>query len=274
MSRGLPNLGNTCYLNSAIQCLAHVPELTNHLFKNTYDGPCPVTKEYSNLLERMWKGSDSVDSRSFYRVFLEKFPKFTRFAPHDVQEVVLELIDTFENSLGKDLIQDIFNGKEVQEVTYPKGISKKEHGITIIVVTPKTSGQTLHSLFQDREGSDAFSGYIDDEGTRWNAAVTRTYISEMPRTLIISFSQYNAKHTIQIPQRYNGYALFGLVVHYGTTQGGHYAVYVKHKNIWRYIDDDTVVEKEPPETGEYYMAWYKKIGRVSTSADETSPPSA
>jgi ubiquitin C-terminal hydrolase len=259
MSKGLPNLGNTCYLNAAIQCLAHVPDLTNHFFKHPYDGPCVITQEYAKLMTQLWKGTDPVDPRPFYRVFLEKFPKFTRFVPHDVQEVVLELIDVFESSLGKECIQNIFNGKEAQEVTYPKGISTKEHDLTIVVMTPRESGQTLDTLFREREGMDAFSGYVDDEGTRWNAAVTRTQITRMPETLIISFSQYNAKHTINVPQRYNGYALFGLVVHYGTVRGGHYAAYVKHRGTWRYIDDETVTIQDPPETGEYYMAWYKKI---------------
>lgn len=259
MSKGIPNLGNTCFFNSAIQCLAHVPELTNHVFKNEYTGSCAVTREYVSLLKNIWKGTDPVDPRPFYESFLAKYPTFTRFVPHDVQEVVLALIDAFEMSLGKDFVRSLFNGKEIQEVTYPKGVSKKEHDITVIVVTPRTSGQTLDVLLHEREGSDAFSGYVDDEGTRWNAAVTRTYITEYPTTLIITFTQYNQKHTVTVPQRYNGYALFGLVVHYGTTRGGHYAAYVKHRGTWRYVDDDAVTEQDPPETGEYYMAWYKKL---------------
>lgn len=259
MHKGLPNFGNTCFFNSAIQCMAHVPELTNHLFQNEYDGPCQVTKEYGALLKAMWKGKDSPDPRALYEAFITHFPKFTRFAPHDVQEVVLELVNLFETTLGKDLIQDVFNGKEIQEVTYPKGVSKKEHDVTVIVLTPRASGQKLDELFREREGMDAFSGYIDDDGTQWHAAVTRTYITTFPRTLIVSFSQYNAKHSISVPQRYNGYALFGLVVHYGTVNGGHYAVYTKHRGVWRYIDDDVIIEKEPPETGEYYMAWYKRL---------------
>lgn len=38
---GLPNLGNTCYLNASVQCMAKVPELTVALkdFARTHPGP-------------------------------------------------------------------------------------------------------------------------------------------------------------------------------------------------------------------------------------------
>jgi hypothetical protein len=29
--------------------------------------------------------------------------------------------------------------------------------------------------------------------------------------------------------------------------------------VWRYVDDDTVLERDPPEASEYYMAFYKQI---------------
>lgn len=33
---GLVNLGNTCFLNSAVQCLSHVQPLTQHILTNAY----------------------------------------------------------------------------------------------------------------------------------------------------------------------------------------------------------------------------------------------
>lgn len=259
MPKGLSNLGNTCYMNSALQCLSHVPNLSNFLLKNGYDGQCEVTREYSKLIKDLWRNKEVmyVNPRSFHTAFTKKYPSFANIQPHDVQEVILKLIDTFEASLGRDFVRSIFNGKEVQEVTYPKGISKKENDITTIVVTPTAQNQILDELMKQREGLDAFSGYTDDNGNTWNAAVTRTYVTQLPNILVVSFSQYAAKYTVRVPQKYEGYVLFGLVVHYGSTYGGHYASYVKHRGVWRYIDDDTIIEREPNEAGEYYVAFYK-----------------
>lgn len=258
MPRGLPNIGNTCYLNSALQCLSHVPELTNRLLEKPYDGPCEITREYSRLMHAMWKTKDPVSMNAFHTAFTKKYTTFANVQPHDVQEVVLALIDTFEASLGAGFIQSIFNGTETQEVTYPKGVSKKEHDITTIVVTPRDQNQTLEDLVKYRGGYEAFRGYIDESGEEYHAAVTRTYISQWPSTLIFSFSQYTNKYVVRVPQVFENYALFGLVVHYGSTLGGHYAAYVKHKGVWRYIDDDLVIEKDPSESSEYYLAFYKK----------------
>lgn len=261
MPKGLANIGNTCYMNSALQCLVHIPDLTNHLLKNGYDGPCELTREYALLVKDLWrdKSSKYAIPREFHAAFTKKYPTFANLQPHDVQEVILKLIDTFEASLGKEFIRSIFNGQEVQEVTFPKGVSTKTNDLTAIVLMPKKQNQTIEDLMKEREGLDAFSGYVDDEGNTWNAAVTRTYITRFPNILVVSFSQYDAKYTVRVPATYNGYALFGLVVHYGSIHGGHYAAFTKHKSVWRYIDDDTIVEQEPPEAGEYYVAVYKKI---------------
>lgn len=260
MPRGLPNIGNTCYLNSAIQCMSHVPDLTNRLLTRPYeDGPCDVTREYSRLMHAMWKSKDPVSMNAFHQAFTKKYTSFANMYPHDVQEVVLALIDTFEASLGVGFIQNIFNGTETQEVTYPKGVSKKEHELTTVVLMPTEQNQSLDELVKKRACFEAFSGYIDDAGEEYHAAVTRTYVSRWPSIIIFSFSQYTNKYVVRVPKTFENYTLFGLVVHYGTTGGGHYAAYVKHKGVWRYIDDDVIIEKEPTESSEYYMAFYKKL---------------
>ena len=34
---GLSNLGNTCYMNSALQCLIHIPQLKNYFIYNGFE---------------------------------------------------------------------------------------------------------------------------------------------------------------------------------------------------------------------------------------------
>jgi ubiquitin C-terminal hydrolase len=200
-----------------------------------------------------------IDPESFHRAFCEKFPRFSGNMPHDVQEVVLELVDTFEKSLGVGFIQSIFNGTETQEVVYPGGVSKKESDLTLVVVHPEKQNETLDELLKRRANYHAFSGYIDDTGKEHNAAVTRTFITKYPSIMIISFDQYERKSTVRVPKTFENYILFGLVVHHGSTHGGHYTAFVKHKGVWRHTDDESIASVEPPELGEYYLAFYKKI---------------
>jgi ubiquitin C-terminal hydrolase len=256
----MENLGNTCFLNSALQCLSHVPVLSNKLLSEPYVGDCAVTDAYCKLVHQLWKTKPKfcADVRPFYAAFCKRFPRFGNGWPHDVQEVILELLDVFEKSIGAEFIRGNFNGTESQIITYPKGVSTTTASFTTLVLEPETAGQTLAALVRRREKGDAFSGYVDDAGTVYNVAMKEMRVDHLPRILIISFTQYTGRRAVEVPRMYGDHVLFGLVVHQGSIHGGHYTAYVRHRNVWRHIDDTCITESEPPLHGDYYMAWYKK----------------
>lgn len=253
MSRGLLNLGNTCYFNTAIQCLAHVPSLTNRFLRDgPYESNCTVTREYSMLVRNMWntRYTDPVNPSELLNAFQTKCPQFTPGHQHDTHEAVLALMDILENSLGLSYMRPLFYGTEEQTVTYPKGTSwKAETFMTLFVRNPEhLANYSKHQILD---------GYEDNDGNKYNVAALESKVTETGHCLVVNFTEKTTAD--QIPETYQNMHLFALVIHWGMLHGGHYAAFLKHKKQWRLVDDDSVREVDAPDKGTpCSMAWYKK----------------
>jgi len=258
--RGLLNLGNTCFFNTAIQSLAHIPALSTHLFFNRLDTKCPITLEYQKVVKKLFlKGiTDPVDPSDLLKEFRDRFPSFANQDQHDAQEVILNLIDVFETSVGKKMIQDLFNGEETQETIYPNGISKLKNTFTTMILDV-TGPSRLEDLVKTREKAVGIKDYTDDTGKTHHVAAVCTKITRWPKVILFSFSMYAHKFPIEIPSEFQGRKLFACVIHKGIRQGGHYALMVMRHGKWFIKDDETVSEIETPTTfnGPFYLVLYR-----------------
>ncbi|CAN0079733.1 unnamed protein product, partial [Ectocarpus sp. 8 AP-2014] len=111
---GLDNLGNTCFLNSAVQCLSHVQPLTRHVLSNAFQEDLNLTnplgtggrlvQAYEQVLKELWFGSGSSVSPSGLKSAIAKFaPQFNGYSQQDSQEVLSFLLDGLHEDLNRVL---------------------------------------------------------------------------------------------------------------------------------------------------------------------------
>lgn len=256
--KGFENTGNFCYFNTAVQCLINIPIISNHFMRNPYTGECVFTKHYSELVHKYWtKGNETLDMKPLLNSFQKKFPRFKNDEQHDVAEAVLCIIDILERT--EPLIKRWIYGKKIQETVWPGGKTTNEEDFSIHLMSSDHSKDMAQMLSKSTDWN-ILTDFEDTDGTKYNIATTRMLFSKLTQILMISFDKKSHVRIIEnIHVGGHEYNLIASAVHVGVQDDGHYVAFVKRKNKWILLNDETIEERNLPlEGGHYFMIYNLK----------------
>ncbi|XP_056897311.1 ubiquitin carboxyl-terminal hydrolase 11 isoform X2 [Takifugu flavidus] len=154
---GLTNLGNTCFMNSALQCLSNTPPLTEYFLRNSYldelnfTNPLgmkgEIAEAYADVIKQMWSGRHySVVPRIFKTKVGHFASQFLGYQQHDSQELLSFLLDGLHEDLNRVKNKEYIelrdaDGRADQEVAKEAWRNHRRRNDSVIV-------DTFHGLFK------------------------------------------------------------------------------------------------------------------------------
>ncbi|XP_027021145.1 ubiquitin carboxyl-terminal hydrolase 2 isoform X1 [Tachysurus fulvidraco] len=108
---GLRNLGNTCFMNSILQCLSNTHDLRDYCLRNTHRtdlnincrAKAALMEEFAKLTQTLWtSASNEAISPSDFKTQIQKYaPRFMGYNQQDAQEFLRFLLDGLHNEVNR-----------------------------------------------------------------------------------------------------------------------------------------------------------------------------
>lgn len=155
---GLSNIGNTCYMNSALQCLSNTPSLTRFFINCPEmiprDAKPGLGRAYLKLMDEMWKdgGPGYVAPAAVLNAIRQTYPMFRGYQQHDSQEFLRCFMDQLHQELSEPS-EDDDDDDEDEKMTM-----KQDLDLTTIADNNFDSLSEMESRGNSRSNSEAGEG--------------------------------------------------------------------------------------------------------------------
>ena len=272
---GLNNIGNTCYLNAALQMLLLNNDFCN-LILNYQNGKSKILNDISEFIKNYYENysnQTSISPEIIMNIVKNKYKIFNNNQQQDSYEFLCFFFQIINDEIHDSNI-NLFNifGFELESRIKCKllnclHVSKITNKELILPLTLEKSLEESLDNFRSRELLN--NEYKCDNCKIKSLASKRLKIENFSDNLLICLKRFNylnnkcnkINDSIQIPLIINEYILMGAIIHSGTYSGGHYIYIGKINEKWFLFNDNFVNELNTNLNNELlnaYCLYYKK----------------
>jgi ubiquitin C-terminal hydrolase len=113
---GLGNLGNTCYLNSALQMMASLDHFLDYLSQKTIQEPSKLRELLIQLLQKLERG-ETVRPIDMKRELDKRTPHFIGYQQQDSHEFLTTLMDLLDEDFKQKRNKNDINDRTMQDAS-------------------------------------------------------------------------------------------------------------------------------------------------------------
>lgn len=262
---GFYNTGNTCYINSVLQCFVNDKAFRNNIIKK-----CLVNTNLSEkylilktIIERINLKDD--ESRIVVKINIDQYNNlffksglFRKFEQHDAHEFLLKILEEYEEDLKNICYGKLKLSIKCNSCKTVKNVIEEFNTLNLTI--DKDEVLSIYDLFNNyfkKETHDDPKNLYYCENCKCNTVSEhKTTLWKLPKKIIVNLKRYSMSgHKLNTKIKYPidslmvresesnkvyNYSLENIIYHFGNSTNGHYVNSSKINNEWYLIDDDNV----------------------------------